>query len=94
VAKAVSLTTLIHIEPTLKSVELYLCSTCLPPWHILGQPNITLTTYLCTYPSRRHTLSGLIKERSTHHSPLTCALHDTFILSPLIQLHQHYEQIQ
>jgi hypothetical protein len=66
VAKAVSLTNHIHTEPTLKSVELYLHSTCLPPWYILVQPNFTFTSYLCTYLSTGHTLSGLIKQPSLH----------------------------
>ena len=45
-----------------ESVELNLHSTCLPPWHILGQIYFTSTSYLCIYLSRGHILSGLIKE--------------------------------
>ena len=37
VASVDSLTTHICLDARLKSVELYLHSTCLPPWHILGQ---------------------------------------------------------
>ena len=60
VARADSLTTHIRLEPSLKSEELYLQSTCLSPWHILGQPNFTFTTYLCTSLSSGHIISSLI----------------------------------
>jgi len=45
-----------------KSVKLYLHSTGLPPWHIVGQLYFTFTSYLCTSLSRGRILSGLTKE--------------------------------
>jgi len=58
VARADSLIIHIHLEQTL-----YLNSTYLPPWHTVAQLYFTLTTYLCTYLSTAHILSGFIKER-------------------------------
>jgi hypothetical protein len=43
----------------------------------LVQPNFTFTPYLCTYLSRHHILSGLIKE--PFHTSFTCTLHDPFM---------------
>jgi hypothetical protein len=73
VASADSLITHIHIEPILK------ISGALPPLNLsvsmahLGQFYFTLTSYLCTYLSRGHILSGLIKEH--FHSLLTPHMH-------------------
>ena len=64
-------------------MQLYPHSTCLPPWHILVQPNFTLTPYLCTYLSSGHIRSGLIKEPFHTSLTVTCTLHDTFISSSL-----------
>ena len=73
VASADSLTTHIHLEPSLKIngaiPPLNLC-----PWHILGQPNFTFTSYLCTYLSRGHILSSLIKESLYTLLTVTCTL--------------------
>jgi hypothetical protein len=43
-------------------VEQYLHSNCLPPWHRVGQFYFIFTTYLFTYLSRSHNISGPIKE--------------------------------
>jgi len=37
VARVLSLITHIHLAPVYNSVALYINTSCLPPWHILGQ---------------------------------------------------------
>ena len=62
VASVNSLTTHICLQPSLK------ISGAIPPLnqslsrHIFGHLHFTLTSYLCTYLSTGHILSGLIKE--------------------------------
>jgi hypothetical protein len=81
-ARADRLITHVHLETSLK------ISGAIPPLNLsAAMAYFTLTPYLCTYLSTGHILSGLIKEPFIHHLPLTCTLHDTFISSPLIQLH-------
>jgi len=62
VASADSLTTHMCIQPSLKISGAIPHSTCLPPRHIVVQLYCTFPSYLCTYLSTGHILSGLIKE--------------------------------
>ena len=82
VASEDSLTTHIRIEPSLKISGANLHSTCFLPWHILGQLYSTFTSYLCTYLSIGHILSGLIKE--PFYTSLTCYMHT---MNHLFNLH-------
>jgi hypothetical protein len=60
-ASADSLTTHIHIVPSLK-IGGAIPPLNLSPWDIVVQLYCTLTSYLCTYLSTGLILSGLIKE--------------------------------
>ena len=76
-AEATELSLLQNIQNQVsKSVELYLHSTCLPPCHILVQHNFTFTSYLCTYLSTGHILSGLIEK--PFYTSLTPYMHTTW----------------
>ena len=83
VASADSLTTHIHLEPSLK------ISGAIPPLN-LSPSKAHILPLSPTYVHISQQVTPFLVLQSnpfTHHLPVTCTLHDTFILSLLIQLH-------
>ena len=75
VARVDSLTTHICLDPSLKISGSLLPLNLSPSMAHIRTTSFTLTTYLCTYLSRSHILSGLIKE--PFHTLLTADTHTT-----------------
>ena len=90
VASADSPTTHNLLEPRLKT------SGAIPPLN-LSPSKAHILPLSPTYVHISQQVTPFLVLQSnpfTHHLPVTCTLHDTFILPPLIQLHSHYEQFQ
>ena len=83
VASADNLTTHIHLEPSLK------ISGAIPPLNLPpSKAHILPLSPTYVHISQQVTAFLVLQSNTfTHHLPVTCTLHDTFISSSLIQLH-------